>query len=377
VHLLLPGQRGDARSVDDPGVAAAKDEIAGREVAEREDTLAFRSGLADCQVAYHRSIRPCKGTRVRTGRHRMFEKQPIVQPGRLWPSAHAASVVALPDGALLASWFAGSREGAPDVAIWAARYEAKAWTEPAVIVDTPGRSDGNSVPWTDGTGALRIWYVTMEGRGWATCAVRERRSSDGGATWSGDVYVQREWGWMVRNEPVLFGQRTIMPMYDERDWSSFVLLSDDGGETWSEGTRLHGGRGIIQPAVAPVGGGLVMLLRSRAGAVYRSTSEDGLDWTAPVATSLENPNSAVELIGLQSGALLAVYNASTRARTPLRVALSDDGGETWPKWRDLETDEGEYSYPTAIEAGGEIHVLYTWRRRTIVHARVDEAWVRG
>jgi alpha-L-rhamnosidase len=92
---------------------------------------------------------------------------------------------------------------------------------------------------------------------------------------------------------------------------------------------------------------------------------------------LPNPNSAVDVIALRSGALVGVYNASERRRTPLCVALSDDGGGTWSPSRDLETDEGEYSYPTAIEATDGIHVLYTWRRRTIAHATLDEAWLRG
>jgi predicted neuraminidase len=222
-----------------------------------------------------------------------------------------------------------------------------------------------------------MWYVTMEGRGWATCPVRERRSHDGGRTWSEAVDIRREWGWMVRNEPIVFGRRTVMPMYDERDWSSFVLVSDDGGDAWRESERLRGGRGIIQPAVAPANDGLVMLLRSRAGAVYRSRSADGLAWSPPEPTQLPNPNSAVELIALRSGALLAVYNPSTHARTPLRVALSDDAGETWSAWRDLETDAGEYSYPTAIEDAHGIHVLYTWHRRTIMHATLDEEWIRA
>jgi predicted neuraminidase len=217
----------------------------------------------------------------------------------------------------------------------------------------------------------------MEGHGWATCPIRERRSLDNGRTWSEGVYVHREWGWMVRNEPVLCDGRIIMPLYDERDWSSFVLASDDGGETWRESPRLRGGRGIIQPAVARSGDGLVMLLRSRAGAVYRSRSGDGLAWSPAEPTALPNPNSAVELIALRSGALLAVYNPSERARTPLRIALSDDAAASWSACRDMEIDEGEFSYPTAVEDTDVIHVLYTWRRRTIMHARIDEAWIRA
>lgn len=287
----------------------------------------------------------------------------------------------LPGGALLASWFAGTREGAPDAAIWSVEQAEGAWPAPRGLVSTPERADGNSVLWHDDAGVLRLWYVTMEGSGWATCPVKERRSSDDGGTWGPTRFIRREWGWMVRNEPVRWNGRLLMPMYDERDWSAFVLVSEDGGDTWTESDSLRAEAGIIQPAIAPLSDGrLLMFLRSRAGAIYRSFCEDGggLHWTEPQATSLPNPNSAVELIRLESGALLAVFNPTSRGRSPLRAALSDDDGESWEVFRDLETEPGEFSYPTAVQdEDGLIHVLYTWRRETISHACFDEEWVRG
>lgn len=307
-----------------------------------------------------------------------FDRTLIPNP---WPSAHAASVVALPGGRLLASWFAGSHEGAPDVAIVTAAFDGERWSQPRAVVDTPGHPDGNSVLWVDPAGVLRIWYVTMEGRGWAMCPVRERRSHDGGETWSDAAYVRQKHGWMVRNEPLFHAGRVLMPMYDERDWTAFVLHSEDG-ETWTRSPKVYEkGTGLIQPAIAPTGDGrLLMLLRSTAGAVYaaRSLDETGTAWTAPQRTALPNPNSAVELIRLDSGALLCVCNPTARGRTPLRVALSDDDGVTWPRWRDIESEPGEYSYPAAMQAAdGVVHLLYTHRRRAIAHAQLTEGWVRG
>jgi predicted neuraminidase len=312
----------------------------------------------------------------------MFAREFVSPPGERWPSAHAASAVLLPDGRLMASWFAGSREGAPDAAVWAGEWRRdEGWSEQRVLADSPGQADGNSVLWLDGAGSLRLWYVTMEGKGWATCVVRERRSPDLGLTWRGDAYVRREWGWMVRNEPVRWRGWLLMPMYDERDWSSFILASGDGGETWREPAPLRARPGIIQPALAPLGdGGVLAFMRSRGGAIYRARCQGGspLVWSDPEPAGLPNPNSAVELIGLASGSLLAVFNPTARGRSPLRVALSDDGGETWPSWRDLETEPGEFSYPTALQSpDGVIHALYTWRRQTIAHARFDEGWLRG
>ncbi len=311
----------------------------------------------------------------------VFAREFVFAAGERWPSAHAASAVVLPDGSLMASWFAGSREGAPDAAIWSSRWRPDGgWTDPCLLVDTPGHADGNSVLWLDRGGLLRLWYVTMEGKGWASCPVRERRSADLGLTWSPDTYIRREWGWMVRNEPVRWRGWMLTPMYDERDWSSFILGSRDGGSTWRQSAKLRAAAGIIQPALAPVGeGGMLALMRSRGGAVYRarSASDSPMTWSDPEPAGLPNPNSAVEVIGLAGGSLLAVFNPTTRGRSPLRVALSDDGGASWPVWRDLESGPGEFSYPTALQTPDAIiHVLYTHRRRTIAHARFDAAWVR-
>ena len=311
----------------------------------------------------------------------MFGRQHVVAPGTHRPSAHAASVVPLPTGRLLASWFAGSREGAPDAAVWSSELGPEGWAPPRLLADSPGQPDGNSVLWLDAAGGLRLWYVTMQGSGWATCVVRERRSSDGGRTWGPDRLIQEQWGWMVRNEPLHWQGRILMPMYDERDWSAFVLVSADGGESWEPSEAVRAAVGVIQPALAALDDGTVlMFLRSRGGVIYRAFSDDasGRRWTAAEPTALPNPNSAVELIRLASGALLCVFNPTTSGRSPLRVAFSEDDGESWPAWRDLETGPGEFSYPTAVQSpDGMIHVLSTDRRRTIAHAWFDEAWVRG
>jgi len=50
------------------------------------------------------------------------------------PASHASSIVELEGGDVLAAWFGGSREGAPDVAIWSSRRDAHAWSEPKELV---------------------------------------------------------------------------------------------------------------------------------------------------------------------------------------------------------------------------------------------------
>ena len=73
-------------------------------------------------------------------------KLPISAPEADWlpdtgaPSVHAASLIALNDGTIRAFWFAGSREGAPDVVIASSVFHSKegAWSAPTVVMDRVG-----------------------------------------------------------------------------------------------------------------------------------------------------------------------------------------------------------------------------------------------
>ncbi|MBC7955907.1 MAG: hypothetical protein H7Y33_08570, partial [Cytophagales bacterium] len=51
------------------------------------------------------------------------------------PAAHASALAALPSGELLACWWAGQRESAPDVRLYMARWRDGRWSEPRVMVD--------------------------------------------------------------------------------------------------------------------------------------------------------------------------------------------------------------------------------------------------
>ena len=72
------------------------------------------------------------------------------------------------------------------------------------------------------------------------------------------------------------------------------------------------------------------------------------------------------------------------------MALSEDGGKTWPWRRIVEHGEGfigpwndvnnrRYEYPVMMQSkDGSIHAAYAWGRRVrIKYVCVDEAWIRG
>ena len=82
-----------------------------------------------------------------------------------------------------------------------------------------------------------------------------------------------------------------------------------------------------------------------------------------------------------------VFNPTTKSRDVIRIAISKDGGNTWPSYRDLENaggsggEEGEekgveYSYPSILQTGdGYIHISYTYNRDTVKYVRIKESWV--
>ncbi len=307
----------------------------------------------------------------------------IFEPIPNFPSCHGSTIAELPDGDLLAAWYAGSREGAKDVAIFTSRKRqgSDRWMYPKMIVNTPNCSEGNPVLFVDANGQIWLFYVTMYGERWTECKVYYRKSNTMGRNWGERSILRDELGWMTRNKPLYLSNGDILlPVYDECSWSSMVMISGDGGETWNTYGDLFSPKGVIQPTVVQrEDGSLLMLMRSRDGEIWRSTSDDsGRTWKAAHPTELPNPNCGVDMARLHSGNIALVYNDTPHGRTPLTVALSIDEGETWGYKRDLETEEGEYSYPAVIQTrDGGIHVTYTYRRVSIMHVEIDEAWIRG
>jgi predicted neuraminidase len=111
------------------------------------------------------------------------------------------------------------------------------------------------------------------------------------------------------------------------------------------------------------------------GRVFETWSEDeGRTWTPLTLTSLPNPNAGIDAVTLADGRFLVVYNHTPKGRSPLNVAISDDGRQ-WDAGLIVEDDPGrEFSYPAVIQArDGLVHITYTWRRERIRHVVVDPA----
>ncbi|WP_084620944.1 exo-alpha-sialidase [Olsenella profusa] len=149
---------------------------------------------------------------------------------------------------------------------------------------------------------------------------------------------------------------------------------------------------------------LVAFMRSRqADWIYRSESFDyGDTWTVPEPTVLPNNSSGICAIKLTSGRIAVAHNHSSAPqaygqkgawpglRCPVSIALSEDGGRTFPLIRHIERGQGyvgdenkannlQYEYPCVIQAAdGMIHLAYAYEtRRGVKWVTLSEADVMG
>ena len=52
-----------------------------------------------------------------------------------YPQCHASTIAEVAPGRLVAAWFGGTRESAPDVGIWVTRFESGRWSEPVEVAN--------------------------------------------------------------------------------------------------------------------------------------------------------------------------------------------------------------------------------------------------
>jgi predicted neuraminidase len=108
----------------------------------------------------------------------------------------------------------------------------------------------------------------------------------------------------------------------------------------------------------------------RGGRLWSATSPDnGRTWTVPVQSQLRNPNAACDMVKLENGLVVLVFNDTQQERENLNVAISKDEGKTWQANLFLENQsDKEFSYPAIIQTrDGKIHITYTYLRTHIKH----------
>jgi predicted neuraminidase len=345
-----------------------------------------------------------------------FLNSALIFPLEHWHN-HSSCVVECPNGDLLVCWYNGSGERtADDVRILGSRKpkNARGWSAPFLLADTPGYPDTNPVMFMDPQKRLwLVWPVILANR-WETALLKYRISSNyqkpGPPRWdTTDVLhltpgtnfaacvnagldelatrltglgtapefdrwanenrtraADKLWcrlGWMPRARPlILEGKRLLLPLYSDGFDFSLVAFTDDGGQSWQTSAPIVG-LGNVQPTLARKRDGtLVAYMRDNGPPPHRlqiSQSRDrGETWSLAVDTDRLDPGAGVQVLVLQSGRWLLIHNDLEQGRHRLAVSLSDDEGTSWRWTRHLERDAeadikagpGSYHYPSVLQA---------------------------
>ena len=297
------------------------------------------------------------------------DAQPFVQ-------CHASTVLCLPNGELLAAWFGGTCEGNDDVMIWLSRRGEAGWSQPVCVSAEPGLPHWNPVLHQSSDGTVTLYYkVGRQIPRWKTMVTV---SHDEGRTWTipRELVLGDEGGrGPVKNKPLISSQGLLLApaSIEQGSWRGFIDISEDG-RLWHK-REIPGDVGMIQPTLWEYPEGTIhALLRTNAGKIYRSDSMDGGEtWCFAYPTDVPNNNSGLDLTMTPSGILVLVCNPVEKdwgPRTPLSLFLSRDGGESFCSCMDLESGPGEYSYPAVIASGDDLHITYTYNRKTIAYCQI-------
>jgi predicted neuraminidase len=312
---------------------------------------------------------------------------------------HGPSLAETTDGILIAVWKGSPGKGyvnvnnKSDVAVWCSRCMNGVWTAPEKIV-----GGGNTPIWTPILCQLPSQETLLFYRSSPT--PRQTigllmRSFDSGQSWSSPEILPAGISGPTRSAPLVNDQGTIIcGSSEERGEATDVLkatacwieTSHDAGKTWKKfgPIEIPGRRfGAIEPILFhDAEGHLKMLCRDRANKVGEvgfiqaaSSFDGGISWTALAATDLPNPDSGIDAKEIAPGKIVLAYNSDHVQRFPLSLAISNDGGSSWMKIADVETNSGEF--PSLLTSSdGLLHVAYAWtpdgkQQRVIKHVVID------
>ncbi|CAM3828950.1 sialidase family protein [Polynucleobacter arcticus] len=322
------------------------------------------------------------------------------------PSVHAASLIALKDGAVRAFWFAGSREGAPDVVINTAVFDPQAarWSAPTMVINRVGAEKGlsryiaklgNPVPARMADGRMQLFFVTVSIGGWAGSSISSMISDDEGLTWGRPQRLIASplinLSTLVKSPAIAFADgRMGLPAYHEWIGRFGEFLRIEASQVIDK-RRMSSGRSAIQPAVFidNIQDASAFFRQTRPSSQPKQipvseTKDAGQSWVVAKDLEIPNPNAALAALTLSNGTRLMVLNDITVGRHRLVMVMGNMNSTEWKVVQVIEDDEllagdqrREFSYPYLISVSGEdAHLTYTWDRKKIRHIYFPANWFK-
>jgi predicted neuraminidase len=163
-----------------------------------------------------------------------------------------------------------------------------------------------------------------------------------------------------------------------------VLISSDGGKTWTEHGNIrltpnsHYFGWAENNLVELSDGRIVMIIRvdGLGGMLYKAESKDGgITWPEFASlTAIPNPGSKATLYSLGGDTVAILHNPNSKHRSPMALWISFDGMKTWPYQRVLQQEsvdgpKGRMNYPDGFVSkdGQWLHFAFDDNRHRAVH----------
>lgn len=241
-------------------------------------------------------------------------------------------------------------------------------------------------------GEIWLFYKVGTNVGdWQGCVVKSR---DGGKTWSNREMLPKNFLGPVKNKPELIDGKLICGSSTETNgWRFHVESYDLVTKQWKYIGPIKSTEAVktddikehpidcIQPSILKLKDGrLKALMRTHNGFMAQSYSIDNVEhWTPVTLSDIPNTQSGADAVTLKDGRHVLIYNnfqtingTKKGPRTPLDIAISEDGEH----WRHILTLEDspvdQYSYPAIIQGkDGNLHCVYTWRRQRIAYKKLN------
>lgn len=295
-----------------------------------------RSTFPLAPIAAYQAFAPAPALEL-SARHQFNLQAEFVSstPGQ---AVHAASLIALRDGRLRAVWFAGSREGAGDVAIKTAVMDPKhlRWGAERTLMDRTQLQQslwryvkklGNPVIARAADGSLHLWMVNVSLGGWAGSAISWSRSIDEGESWSPARRLVTSpflnVSTLVKGAPSLLSNgQIVLPVYHEfiTKFAEVLRLSEQGRVL--DKTRIPASQTNLQPVLiadSSLRADIYMRSGTATALMHSSTEDAGNTWTPTRATTWPNPDSALAGMRASQGDHWLALNPSAQNREMLTL----------------------------------------------------------
>ncbi len=162
-----------------------------------------------------------------------------------------------------------------------------------------------------------------------------------------------------------------------------VLMSDDGGKTWTEHGNISlskddGSRGWAENNIVELADGrIAMIIRADGRKVlyYAESTDGGKTWPeVATPTEIPNPGSKAVIHGLGGDTVALLHNPNPNHRSPLALWISYDGMKTWPYQRVLVQEssdgpKGRLNYPDGFVSKDKsyLHFAYDDNRHRAIY----------